>query len=107
MMIFPSKTLFYRFLIVCIFVFNLFDAVATKNLIDSGSGYEVNPIVDWILTNHIWAFYPLKFFAGVLFLFVTWNNIDCKFVKLCVVGSFVIYFALFVYYSVGFLFLIR
>jgi hypothetical protein len=84
---------------------NLFDAGATTYLILTGFGYEINPIMAWLIDLGIGWFLLYKVFCGtaVAVFFAKFHNFKLARMALWVV--LIPYIVLFVYYVVGFIWL--
>lgn len=81
---------------------NLFDAGATTFLVIRGIGYEVNPLMAWLLEQGIGWFIAFKVAAGAFVVWGIQKVTDYKIAKIALIVALVPYVFLFFYYMVGF-----
>lgn len=99
----PKNILFLAFLLAFL---NLFDAGATTFLVIRVIGYELNPLMAWLIEQGIGWFIGFKVAASV---FVVWGITKVKnytAIKIALIVTLIPYIFLFIYYVIGFIWIL-
>jgi hypothetical protein len=95
-----NKLDIYKSMLILLFVFNILDAFITHHFVTKYSAYELNPIMNWLISVDPILFVVVKIVAGTLGVLVLWKTIApsvASRVGTCVL--FCVYSLLMLYYA--------